>query len=564
MSYRLKVIRDNPVGFWPMDETSGLVAYDNSGCGNDGAYSQSISSESILPLIPGGSYGTKIFDTKYITFPVDKDYYTDEVLPGFATSNNPKESFSIELWLYPNLGTEQTPIFADTQAETGVFYENGNIVFKVEAESVEYSLPNLNRSVHVVCVYKKNSMSIYLDGDIVISKDISDIVFESDNISFQSGPVVEESDYFIIDGISIYRYALSSEIIKDHYSELYSVSAVSVAWPDSGSVFNISDTAINRKFTFQYPYDKPWGYIATSPLQHDTALNCISLIKGEGAEEASFLEAINVPSIEDTNHSIIEWDGDNGITVEVSQDNDTFYECQNGMPIPLDDPTLGIFYLKVTFTSADSARFIPRLYGLKISFFEDPIIYSSNGPEYVSSIGAVTNFGFTSESYPILSRNSKNGIRTSSGFAINTSNDISSIEMFYTPGSTLASSIIDGLSWASNGTLSKSNISDIYVNGVDKTSSVNFSGLFMEKEISHVVLNLESPVTGEILFNEDGSEALYQNIAIYGYQLTQAQALDHFNLYTQKPSTIAADSDIAMTESSVNYYNADWIVVQNQ
>jgi hypothetical protein len=564
MSYRLKVIRDNPVGFWPLDESNTAYAYDNSGCGNDGFYSEDISLNFIMPLIPGGESGTKIAGSQYITFPVDKDYYTDEVLPGFATANNPKESFSIELWIYPKIGTSETPIFADVQSDTGVFYENGNIVFKVEGQTLEYSIPNINRSVYVVCVYKQDSMSIYLDGDLAISKNINSFLFTSENITFQTGPVIEESDYFIIDGIAVYRYALPAESIKDHYSELYSISAVSVAWPDSGSAFNIKDSAVNKKFTMEYPFDKPWGYIATSPLQHDTALNCISLIKGVGAEEASFLEAINIPSIEDTNHSTIEWDGDNGITVEVSQDNDTFYECQNGMPIPLDDPELGIFYLRVTFTSADTARFTPRLFGLRICFFDNPIIYAANGPEYISSIGAVTNFGFTSESYPILSRDSRNGIRTVNGFAVNTSNDVYSVEMIYSPESSSASSIVEGLSWSENGTLTKNGISAIYINGDDRTDSSNFIQLFPELEISHVVIVFDDPITGAIKFNENGSQALYQNIALYTYEISQPMALEHFDLYTQRPSFIASDSDISMTESSVTYYNNDWVVVQNQ
>ena len=38
MSYQLRVIKDNPVGLWPLDESSGSVASDISGCGNNGAY----------------------------------------------------------------------------------------------------------------------------------------------------------------------------------------------------------------------------------------------------------------------------------------------------------------------------------------------------------------------------------------------------------------------------------------------------------------------------------------------------------------------------------------------
>ncbi len=38
MSYQLKVIKDYPIGFWPLDESSGSTATDISGCGNNATY----------------------------------------------------------------------------------------------------------------------------------------------------------------------------------------------------------------------------------------------------------------------------------------------------------------------------------------------------------------------------------------------------------------------------------------------------------------------------------------------------------------------------------------------
>ena len=52
MSYQLKVIQDYPIGFWPLDETSGTTATDISGCGNNGTYTGSLTTN-LLPLIPG-------------------------------------------------------------------------------------------------------------------------------------------------------------------------------------------------------------------------------------------------------------------------------------------------------------------------------------------------------------------------------------------------------------------------------------------------------------------------------------------------------------------------------
>jgi hypothetical protein len=58
MSYQLKVIKDHPIGFWMLNETSGnSTALDYSGCNNNGSYTGSPATN-ILPLVPGGGSGT--------------------------------------------------------------------------------------------------------------------------------------------------------------------------------------------------------------------------------------------------------------------------------------------------------------------------------------------------------------------------------------------------------------------------------------------------------------------------------------------------------------------------
>jgi hypothetical protein len=65
MTYQLKVIKDYPIGFWPLDESSGTTASDISGCGNNATYVGSPAAN-MLPIIPGGGSGTK--DNKYCLY----------------------------------------------------------------------------------------------------------------------------------------------------------------------------------------------------------------------------------------------------------------------------------------------------------------------------------------------------------------------------------------------------------------------------------------------------------------------------------------------------------------
>jgi hypothetical protein len=63
MSYQSIILADNPVAYWPLDETSGTVAHDLSGNGYNGTYEGTYTLGSI-PLVAGvpsvlmGGHGT--------------------------------------------------------------------------------------------------------------------------------------------------------------------------------------------------------------------------------------------------------------------------------------------------------------------------------------------------------------------------------------------------------------------------------------------------------------------------------------------------------------------------
>lgn len=562
MSYDLKIARDNPVAFWKLDEMSGTEILDYSGCNNHGTYNNYIFTNTI-PLIPGGVSGTKISNNSYLSFQIDRNYYTDLTTPSFATKYNPTDNFSIELWLYPKIiSSEQTPIFADVSSNTGIFYENGNIIFMAEGESVEYTLSNLNKAIHIVAIYSFNQISIFIDGKLCASKSLTDFKFTAEDATFTCGPVVGASDSFIIDGVAVYRYALDASKIFDHYTEIFNIPSIQIAYPDNGFIFQFDKGAVNRRFTYGYPEEKPWSEFTNDVLRHDNANGYIGITTGTGSVSTSLTDVISVPNISDLPYSLIEWDGDNGITVQVSQDELTYNTCTNNMPIPLDDPYNGILYLKVSFDSSDSSRFIPKLYSLRVSFYDNPQIYSSNGPDVISPVDGALQLGISMKNYPVLTRDYRNGLRTIDGFKVSTDKDIYSIETFYTPEELNASSIIPNLSWDASGSLTKTDIDFIYINGSDKTTASNVSDLFNIGDLHHVVIVLSTPLTGDININSGTNEALYNNFTIYPDQIGQDMALEHYNLYIDNPSTISSGSTIGMTESSINYYNNDWIVQQ--
>ena len=589
MSYQLKVMNDYPIGFWPLDESSGTTAADISGCGNAGTYSGGIST-GLIPLVSGGANGSLITNTKYITLPVTKDYYGSTADGGFADNNSSDNAFSLEVWIYPKITTAGlTTIFADSTKSIGIFYEKGNIVFKLEAERLDYTLPNISQSHHIVAIYSITEMSLYVNGKFAASKPLTNYKFTNETITLKLGPTGNSADSFITDAPAVYRYALGLDRIIEHYEYSGTTSPLQVSYPEGGTLFEIYDDSVSKQFNFAYPANRPLEYFATEDLHYNTEEKCLEIKKTASAAPMSVVvtDALAIPAGFDLDSSKIEWNGDNGVSVRTSTDGTTWEACINGRAIP--QFKLGSFssertlYLEITFASSDTTKFLPRLYSLLMCFYKDQVLYSPNNPDYIYTIEDTP--GFASKDitlgrvgYPILSRQKLNGLTTAngSGFKIHTAESIRTVEFFLTLSDLTTNSILlsgaDGsfvgarYSWVTNGNLTKSNISAIYVNGVDKTSQTNVTSVFTSNELYHVVIVTSGPITGEILFNHTatgGPSSLYQYISYYPSAFDSQLALSHYNMHIGRSATIADDSSMTLTENYVDFYDNDWIVLQS-
>lgn len=590
MSYQLKVIQDYPIGFWPLDELSGTTASDISGCSNNGTYSGGIST-GILPLVSGGANGSLINNTKYITLPVTKDYYGSTADGGFADINSSDNEFSLEVWLYPKITTSNsTVIFADVAAAIGIFYEKGNIVFQLEGERLDYTLPHISQSHHIVATYSRTEMALYVDGKFASSKPLTNYKFTHETVTLKLGPTNSSSDSFIADAPAVYRYALGPDKIQEHYSYNGTTSPLQVSYPENGTLFEIYDDSVSKQFNFAYPANRPWEYFLTEDLVYNGEEKYLEMKKtaSTGSKSVVITDAIAIPAGFVLDSSKIEWNGDNGVSVRASIDEDTWETCTNGRSIP--QFKLGAFsserilYLEITLTSSDTTKYLPRLYSLLVCFYKDQVLYSPSNADYIYTIEDIS--GATSKeitmgrvNYPILSRHKLNGLRTgvASGFRINTIESTRTVEFFLTlsalTGNCLLFSGADGdyvaskYSWGNTGTIDKTNISAIYVNGVDKISATNISNVFTTDELYHVVIVTSGNIVGPFRFNylsSGGPSCLYQYITYYPDAFDSTKVLAHYDMHTGRAAAVADDSSMTLTESSVEFYNNDWVVLQSK
>lgn len=584
MSYYLDVIKDSPIGLWKLDESSGSIAYDISGCGNHGSYVGQIVKLG-MPIVSGGDHSNKIDSSNYIEFNMSKDFSGTNGTGGFATADTYDNDFSLEAWIHPKTITSLTPILADSSG-IGLYWDNGNIVFKLESQRVDYSVTNPNRVMHVVGVYSINSMSLYLDGVLVALKPVP-LKFTNTSVSLMSGPA-EPGEYFLIDSPAVYRYALSGTSIASHYNHLFLNNDEQISVPDFGKLLIGSNKYHTAETVYYYPEQESWKSLVydNDNLSYDEKNNSMYLNSGTYGE---IVEDVVLNITKDYISSKIDWVASSGVSIYVSDISKTgpWTICTNGSSIPgfsqgSNFSSKKILYFKIAFESLDPAIYMPELYYLNLYFYTQKKLFAHNGGNTIETSqpisGSTWDIDISSNSYPVRYRNYNNGIRPkSSAFFVNLKEDVKSLEMIFTPKSLSSGFLIYNktesvettLSWLANGTISKSNISTLYINGQDASSATNISSYLYIDEPNYIFITTTSLISGELWLNgkqllgaRSGvlDDNLYQNIATYSSPLINPE--EHYDLYIGKASAVGQDSSITVTEESVSTYSRDRIVFQ--
>jgi hypothetical protein len=585
MSYYLSVIKDSPIGLWKLDELSGSIAYDASGCGNHGSYVGQIVTSG-MPIVSGGDHSNKIDSSNYIEFTISKDFSGTSGTGGFATSDTYDNDFSLEAWIHPKTLQSLTPILADSSG-IGLYWDNGNVVFKLEDNRIDYSVPNPNRVLHIVGVYSVSAMTLYVDGVLVATQRI-DMKFTNTNVSISCGPS-SPGEYFLIDSPAIYRYALSQESALSHYNNLFLNNDEQVSVPDLGQLFRSSKKYQNIETEYKYPGEISWESLIYN--NNELSYNKIndSIYLNSGYTDGEFVEDFVLNVTKEYISSRISWVASTGVSVYVSEISESgpWTQCTNGSSIPgfiqgSNYSSSKVFYFKFVFSSENSDIYKPELYSVDIYFYSEKKMYAHNGGSNLSisqpTSENIWDIDLSDNSYNIRTRNNNNGIRPkSSAFFIDMVNENKNIEMIFTPKSISSGYLIfnktgsteTSLSWNSSGVITKSNISNIYINGQDLSSATNISQSLYIDEPNYILIKASSSISGKIWFNgkqildvRSGvlDDNLYQNIALYASDVVDHQ--EHYDLYIGKASAVGQGSSISMAEESVKTYSRDRVVFQ--
>ena len=580
MSYKNTVLNDFPNSFYLLDEVqsgsfedyiellsqfatyqalldsgltyagiNGMPVYDYSGNLNNG-FASSASSKQLMPIISGGIRGTEVTS-------ITEVYYEPK---GIATKYYKDNSFSIEAWCALPANNVSATIVGDPLIDTGIFYENGNIVFKVGTNKVEHTVSNA-QAIHVVGIFQSNLLSLYVNGSLVDTESLTSYQFSNELSSFKSGPCTGR---LVIDSVAFYRYALSGTQILNHYNEgTKEVNVSQIVSIDGGYLFSMNTESIQRRFSYTYPVSKLWGELDISAEYLSSDQSYVYIPESTGAKSFSFTDHFIVPDYLGITTSQIHWENDvKGILVEASIDNLTWQTCVNGSPLPYfnknDNQISDIIYLRVTLSSDDSSRYLPVVNSLDIAFYNSKNFYSDNSGYYASSS---YDYALPKVNSKTLSYNKNNGLimYDGHGFSLNGIPSVNSVELIFTPQydqNVLVSGASQIYEWTLSGAITNTGISSIYVNGINRTSETNVWDFMTVNTPHHIVINFTTAATS-IKFNQNQNDSksglghMYNNVAIYENALSVNSILNHHLLYTGNTINLISDTSFSISESSL-------------
>lgn len=580
MSYKNTVLNDFPNSFYLLDEVqsgsiddyvallsqyptyqallnsgltyadiNGTPVYDYSGSLNNG-FASNASIKELMPLVSGGIRGTEVSSLTEI-------YYEPK---GIATKYYKDNSFSIEAWCALPANNVSATIVGDPSINTGIFYENGNIIFKVGTNKVEHTVSNA-QAIHVVGIFQSNLLSLYVNGSIVDTLSLTSYQFSNELATFKTGPCTGR---LVIDSVAFYRYALSNTQILNHYNEgIKEVNISQIVSIDAGYLFSMNTESMQRRFSYTYPVSKLWEELNISAEYLSSDQSYVYIPESTGAKSFSFTDHFIVPNYLGITTSQIHWENDvKGILVEASINNVTWQTCVNGSPLPYfnknDNQISDILYLRVTLSSDDSSRYLPILTSLDIAFYNSKNFYSDNSGYYASSS---YDYALPKVNSKTLSYNRNNGLimYNGHGFSLNSIPSVRSVELIFTPQynqNVLVSGASQIYEWNLAGTITKTGISSIYVNGINRTSETNVWDFLSVNNPHHIVINFTAAATS-IKFNQNQNDSksglghMYNNVAIYENALSVNSILNHHLLYTGNTINLISDTSFSISESSL-------------
>ena len=591
MSYKYTVLKDNPLAFFLLDEVrsgetglysnltslystyqdlkdngisyaavSGLPIVDYSGNSMEG-YAIDASDMEVLPIVGAGVRGTAINENIDLSLKA----------LGIANSKSPDNPFAFEIWFSPDPSDlSEYLIIGDATNKIGLFYKNENVIFKCTEQETVWSKVAKTKVMHIVGIFSKDKMSLYINGSLVSEKFITaGFKFTNASMTPKIGPA-NTGKRFVVDSAAIYNYEIEDTKILAHYLAGYKETKYSqIVYSKNGVLFSLNSVFLKPAVSYRYPGSKSLDSIVSGDAYYNPTYKRIEFAQTELVEEKTFVfeERLYVPNPENIVSSRISYGQDvQNILVEARVPGQPWVVCKNNSTLPYynknEDLSGPILDIRVTMNTLDSSFDLPYFDKLEIDLYSNKDFYSDNGG---GKIYSNYDYSLGYYNYPVRMQNKYNGLTMQSGYGFSVDLPIQprTIEMFFTPRegkNVLFSSALASLSWTNSGVITKNGISAIYVNGVNRTTSTNVSQFLLSGVSHHILIVLSASATNiKLNQNQSGSEYggsnTYSNLAFYETPFTAPEALKNYKLYCSENSFTIEDPGIAFSESATGLDN---------
>ena len=434
MSYKNAVIRDNPIGFWPLDgsgnssestyatlllkyktyqnyleneqnysqEIGSITIVDESNYGNNGAFTLgSPEFQNVTPLITHNSYdanlsGCRINDN--VGVKIVNTY-------NFFKQGYEQKTFGVEFFLLMkesiNVDCNIFNLSAGLDQRFKIYVNNDFIYFKLffsngQTITTKKQIYSWDNPINVFAGVKNKSMFIYVNG---VSDEIIDIpktyqYYDDLYSTFNLGPA-STNQSFIANGLSFYDKFLTPAQISNHmfWAERDS-SPINYSNQVDISHFNFTPSSGQTIFSKQFVDSSTYNLGISSNVITDKTGITLQQTESSNSEIGTWVYPLRISSYSNFVGSEISWDSStyndidlkNYIIVEVSYDNGvTYFKVNNGKTFP---------YFLSNFSSNFSAQCLVRvtIYSKDTSINKQPRIDNLNIKIY-SSIDEISDSG---------------------------------------------------------------------------------------------------------------------------------------------------------------------------
>jgi hypothetical protein len=233
--YPAAVEADSPLGYWPLSETSGNIAADETGS-DSGSYLGGVTLGQQPPLATSADTSAGL------------DGVSGTVQIPAAASISPSSALSIEAWIRPTAYPSSSNSILRKDGQYALrLTQGGAVIFRLWQGGTTYDLTSpvgvapVDSWTYVAGTWDGTTMTLYVDGNPVASEALSGAIDAPDS-GLYLGSTYDSYDYFQGDlaQVALYGSALPASRVLAHY--LDAGPNVSLDSPAAGSTMDATPT----------------------------------------------------------------------------------------------------------------------------------------------------------------------------------------------------------------------------------------------------------------------------------------------------------------------------------